>query len=144
MGLMHLPTGGPPDRPRPRSRAELLAKWRATADALRAVEAHVSGSALCEQFIEDLNDFEVESPHESLTLAQAAAASGYSPAHLRRLARDGIIPASGRGRAWRIARRGLPVKPSAVAPIVPPLQLLGAKAEQVVRDSAGVSNGTPR
>jgi hypothetical protein len=143
MGLMHLPAGDPPDRLRPRNRAELLAKWRATADALRAVEAHVSGSALCEQFLADLNGMDVESPDESLTLAQAVVESGYSPAHLRRLTREGVIQASGRGRAWRIARRSLPVKPGQVAASVARVHLLGAKAEQVVRASAGVSRESP-
>jgi hypothetical protein len=144
MGLMHLPAGVPQDRPRPRSRVALLAKWRATADALRAIDAHVSGGALCEQFIADLNAVEADSPDESLTLAEAAAESGYSPAHLRRLASRGVIQASGRGRHWRIARRSLPVKPSRVAAPATRVQVLGAKAEQVVRASAGVSHGTPR
>lgn len=143
MGLMHLPAGGPQDRPRPMSRAELIAKWRATADVLRAVEAHVSGGALCEQFIADLDAVEVESPDRSLTLAEAAAESGYSAAHLRRLARQGIILASGRGRAWRIVRRSLPVKPSQVAAPAARVHLLGAKAEQVVRASAGASRESP-
>lgn len=141
---MHLPAGGPPDRTRPRSRAELLAKWRATADALRAVEAHVSGCALCEQFIADLCGIDVESPDESLTLAQAATVSGYSPAHLRRLAREGAIPATGRGRTWRIARRCLPVKARQVAASAAGVHLLGAKAEQVVRTSVNVSRETSR
>lgn len=141
MGLMHLRAGNGPEQPW--SLAELLAKWRATADALRAVDAQVTGSALCEQFIADLNAIEVESPDESLTLAQAVTESGYSPAHLRRLSREGIIQASGRGSAWRILRRSLPVKPSQVAAPVARVHLLGAKAEQVVRASAGVSRETP-
>jgi len=140
---MHMRAGLPPERPRPQSRAELIAKWRANAEALRAVEAQVSGSALCEQFIADLNGIEVESPDESLTLAQAAAVSGYSPAHLRRLASRGVISASRRGRAWRIARSSLPVKPSQVARANSRVHLLGAKAEQVVRASAGVSRESP-
>ena len=47
----------------------------------------------------------------SLTLQEAAALSGYSGRHLRRLIESGAIPTSGHDKSPRILRSHLPRKP---------------------------------
>ena len=123
---------------------ELIAKWHARAVEYRKLAVRVDGAALCEEVIVDFRQADVDPAGELLTQAQAAEESGYTQQQLRRLAKLGKIRAAGGGRGWRIARRDLPRKPSAVARGLTKPHLLGAKAEQVVRESAGASNGTPR
>ena len=79
-----------------------------------------------------------------LTIKQAVVESGYSATQLRRLSRNGKLVTLGQGTEWRIDERNLPRKPSAVAPRLGTLHVVGAKAEQVVRESVGATNGTPR
>lgn len=123
---------------------ELIAKWSARRDAYELGGARVDGAPLCDEMVRDIQQLDASVDDELLSIADAALRSGFTATHLRRLISSGKLMAHGSGRA-RVVRLGdLPRKPSAVAPIAPPLHLLGAKAEQVVRDSAGVSNGTPR
>ena len=124
--------------------AELLAKWRCRAEVFRSCAARVDGATTCDEFVADLLGLDVESLDELLTMDRAVTESGYSAAQLRRLGREGKLIAIGHGSAWRISRRNLPRKPCAVAPRTGKLHVEGAKAEQVVRESVGASNGTPR
>ncbi len=101
-------------------------------------------AALCDRFVADLHALEIESAGELLTMEQAEVASGYSREQLQRLAREGKLRATGKGSQWRVARRDLPRKASVVAQRGDASHVPGAKAEQVVRDSVGASNGIPQ
>ena len=122
----------------------LMAKWHARAIEYHKLMVRVDGAALCEEIIADLRQADVETMNDLLTQSEAVQESGYTMQQLRRLAKEGKLLSSGRGRGWRVARRDLPRRPSLVAPPPTKPHLLGAKAEQVVRESAGASNGTPR
>jgi hypothetical protein len=126
------------------SRERLLAKWRDRAEEFRHVVARVNAAALCDAFVRDLDALDVRVDRELLTLGQASEISGYSAAQLRRLAKQGKLIASGRGRSWRIARADLPVKASAVAPRCEPLHVHRAKTGQDVRERVGLNHKTPR
>lgn len=122
---------------------ELIAKWSARRDAYQLGGARVDGAPLCDEMVRDIEQLDGAVEDEMLSISEAALRSGFTATHLRRLIKSGKLTAHGSGRD-RVVRRGdLPRKPNAVAPIVPPLQLLGAKAEQVVRASAGVSRESP-
>jgi hypothetical protein len=122
----------------------LIATWQTRAAAYRDVDARVEAAALCEQIVADLTRLVADRTDEWLTLEAAADWSGFSARHLRRRIRDGTLRATGRGDTLRILRDELPRKASTVAPRRVEPHLVGAKAEQVVRDSVGTSNGTPR
>ena len=124
--------------------SELIAKWSQYGVLLRTLAARVRGARLCEEMVADLEQMDRDSPDECLTIAETVAETGYGAAHLRKLLREGKIVGTGRGRALRIRRRGLPKKPGVVAPEGSRLHVLGANAEQVVRDVAGTSKGMPR
>ncbi len=122
---------------------ELIAKWSARRDDYKVGGARVDGAALCDEMLCDLQKLDVNVDDELLSISEAAQRSGFTATHLRRLIQHGRLSVKGKGRD-RVVRLGdLPRKPSAIAPKTPPLQLLGAKAEQVVRASAGVSSESP-
>jgi hypothetical protein len=99
--------------------AELIAKWEARATEYEQVGAQVSGATLCRTFLEDLASVRVANENRVLSLTEAAAWSGYSPAHLARLVRQGKLhtlraPES-RGRL-SFRQGDLPRKPGAPHP----------------------------
>ncbi|MEK7247377.1 MAG: helix-turn-helix domain-containing protein [Chloroflexota bacterium] len=122
---------------------ELIAKWTALGVAFRTGDARVEGAALCDQFARDLQQVNLTADDELVTVAEAAKVSGYSAQHLRRLVSKGQLAAERDERGIVIRRRALPKRPSLVAPEPPRLHVVGAKAEQVVRASAGVSRESP-
>jgi hypothetical protein len=126
------------------SRERLLAKWRERAEEFRHVGARVEAAALCDAFVRDVDALDIRIDREMLTLGDASEISGYSAAQLRRLAQQGKLTASGRGKSWRIARVDLPIKASAVAPRREPLHVHRAKTEQGVRERVGANQKTPR
>ncbi len=71
----------------------------------------VLGGPLCREFLADLEAVAQVATDELLTVAQAAAESGYSHEHVARMVREGTIPNAGRRRAPRIRRTDLPRKP---------------------------------
>jgi len=71
--------------------AELIAKWEARAAEYEDVGAQVSGATLCRTFLEDLANVQAANEHRVLSLAEAAAWSGYSTAHLARLVKQGKL-----------------------------------------------------
>ncbi len=96
--------------------AELIAKWEARAAEYDQVGAQVSGATLCRTFLEDLASVRAANEDRVLSLAEAAALSGYSTAHLARLVKQGKLhtlrlPES-RGRL-SFRRGDLPRKPGA-------------------------------
>lgn len=92
---------------------ELDAKWRSEAAVMDRRGASVSGGALIREFLRDLEAVRHDEAHLALTLAQAAAESGYSEGHVARLILEGKIPNAGRKRSPRVRRGDLPRKPTA-------------------------------
>lgn len=88
----------------------LAEEWRDEAETLRRRGAPQQANAL-ESAAEDLEDGLFRWWREPLTAEEAAAESGYSADHLRRLARQGKVPTAGDGGRLRIERRHLPRKP---------------------------------
>lgn len=122
---------------------ELVALWSSRRDAFRIGVAQVDGAAVCAEIVRDLQQLDIAAEDELLPLAEAAKRSGYSVTHLRRQIHAGILPSQGKGKDRVVRHRDLPRRAGTVAPESAKLQLLGAKAEQVVRASAGVSRESP-
>lgn len=97
------------------TRNELLSKWAEQAEQMRRRQVWVSGVELCLEFLEDFQRVEVSEQEAVLTLRQAAEISGYSPAHLGRLARDRKLrtlrPPGSKGHLT-FRRSDLPQKPT--------------------------------
>lgn len=116
MRLSDLPLGW-------RQRAEELRRWAAAEGAARALE----------QAAADLECALRESAMEPLDLDVAAAESGYSRGHLRRMIRDGKVPNAGTDDGPMILRCHLPHKPGASNGVAP-LRLKGSSSKaQVAR-----------
>ena len=94
----------------------LPADWRERAKALRRYGGETPAVAI-ERCADDLEATIRERDETTLSLVEAARESGYSRDHLGRLVRDGKIPNAGRPNAPRIARRHLPRKAPAQAPL---------------------------
>lgn len=92
---------------------ELLILWRADIDRFEAYGQSQAASVL-RQCASQLQETTHESAIAPLTLTEASAESGYSPAHLERLVRQGKIANAGRKHAPRIRRSDLPLKPGAL------------------------------
>ena len=99
--------------------AELIAKWEARAAEYEDVGAQVSGATLCRTFLEDLASVWAANEHRVLSLAEAAAWSGYSTPHLARLVKQGKLQTlrlpESRGRL-NFRQGDLPRKPGAPHP----------------------------
>ncbi len=92
------------------TREDFARRWRARRDELARLGAHVDGAKLCDEV---LTDFEavISAEDEALIgLHDAAARSGYSPDHLRRLHRLGKLPARRDGRRLFFRAGDLPKK----------------------------------
>ena len=100
----------------PASVEGLPADWRRKAKSLRRYGGETPATAI-ERCAEDLEATLRERDETTLSLVEAARESGYSRDHLGRLVRDGKIPNAGRPNAPRIARRHLPRKAPAEAPL---------------------------
>ncbi len=100
----------------PASVEGLPADWRRKAKTLRRYGGETPAVAI-ERCADDLDATLRERDETTLSLVEAARESGYSRDHLGRLVRDGKIPNAGRPNAPRIARRHLPRKAPAEAPL---------------------------
>ena len=89
---------------------ELAARWREDAAILRRRGAN-SHAEVLDSCASELEAAFGNRGSEELTLSQAARESGYSPEHLSRLVRRGLIPNAGRKGAPRVRRHDLPAKP---------------------------------
>ncbi len=90
----------------------LAASWREEAERLRTLEANGQAAAL-EQAARELDEAAAAWASEPLTISEAAAESGYSEEHLRRLARRGELPAHRNGgpkSRIQVRRGDLPMK----------------------------------
>ena len=94
-----------------RTTATLAREWAATATQLKRFGAAEIAKAVeeCARQLRDALDSEGDS---LLSLAEAAAISGYSVDHLSRLIRSGVIPNRGRKGKPSIARKDLPLRPT--------------------------------
>jgi excisionase family DNA binding protein len=90
----------------------LAVTWREEAERLRTLEANGQAAAL-ELAARDLDAAVTSWARELLTISEAAAESGYTEEHLRRLAREGELPAHRNGGAKsriKVRRGDLPTK----------------------------------
>ena len=99
--------------------SELVARWRAEADVLRRRGAEPLAVGL-ESCAVELEVWAKQHALEALTLAQAAAESGYSYSALQHLVADGKVKNAGTPHRPRIRRSDLPrrVQTAANAPVV--------------------------
>jgi hypothetical protein len=88
--------------------------WRAEAERLRHYGA-IGNATTLEAAAEQLDSALRADANVHLTIARAAAESGYSADHLERLLRDGRLPNVGRKHAPRVRRVDLPRKPNATS-----------------------------
>jgi hypothetical protein len=88
----------------------LIERWRREADLLRRHGA-VEAAATKEADARELEAFTEEYQLQTLSLAEAAAISGFSASHLGLLVNRGAIPNRGKpGGRPKIARKDLPKK----------------------------------
>ena len=90
----------------------LATSWREEAERLRTLEANGQAAAL-EQAAAELEAAAAAWASETLTISEAAAESGYSEEHLRRLARNGKLPVQRNGgpkSRIKVRRGDLPTK----------------------------------
>ena len=93
----------------PMALSELANRWRTEAELL-ARYGDDRGAHACRMHADELERAVREAEAEELTLAQAAAESGYSPDRLRHMVSGGVIPNAGEKGAPRIRRGDLPKK----------------------------------
>ncbi len=90
----------------------LSLRWREEAQRLRTLEAN-GQAATFEQAARELDAEATSWASELLTISEAAAVSGYSEEHLRRLAREGELPVERNGgpkSRIKVRRGDLPIK----------------------------------
>ena len=124
------------------TRHDFVTRWRARRDELARLGAHVEGAKLCDEVLADFEAVATAEDEALLGLQDAAARSGYSTDHLRRLHRRGKLPARRDGRRLFFRAGDLPRKPNVVD--VRPLRAYDpiADARRVAtRTSSGGSNG---
>ena len=91
----------------------LTAQWRTEAQVLRQ-RGQESLALMTESFASELEAALHQHDQATLTLREAAAESGYAEESLRRMVRDGTLPAerkAGKHGHIRVRRRDLPKKP---------------------------------
>lgn len=88
----------------------LVAKWEDEAATLRTRYGDHRLASLAEAHANELLGALTETADELLTLADAAAESGYTVAHLRHMMARGQVPNAGRRGRPRILRGSLPIK----------------------------------
>ena len=111
----------------------LVDYWRGQAETLRAYGANGAATAV-EQCATDLEEALDRLSSETLTLGEAADATGYSADHIGRMVREGTIPNVGRKGAPRVRRSDLPNKRKRrVAPVAERSQRGQNSNRQVVR-----------
>jgi excisionase family DNA binding protein len=93
----------------------LVQRWRKDAELLRQYRNHRQAEWLEDRAAELERALEEEGD-SVLSLAEAAARSGYSADHLRRLHRDGELTATRNGRRLLFRAGDLPKKSTAVDP----------------------------
>lgn len=95
-------------------------------------------ATMCESFADDLRNRIREWATEPLTVAEAAAESGYSESRLRDLLSEDRVTNAGEDGAPRIRRQDLPSKPGGQSPS---LELLEGGANQTIAEKALARRG---
>ena len=124
------------------TREEFTTRWRARRDELARLGAHVDGAKLCDEVLADFEAVITAEDEALLGLQDAAARSGYSSDHLRRLHRLGKLPARRDGRRLFFRAGDLPKKPPVVdARPVRAYDPIADARRVATRTSSGGSNG---
>jgi hypothetical protein len=124
------------------TREAFIKRWRARRDELARLSAQVDGAKFCDELLADFEAVITYEDEALLGLQDAAARSGYSSDHLRRLHRLGRLPARRDGRRLFFRAGDLPRKTNVVD--VRPIRAYDpiADARRVAtRTSLGGSNG---
>ncbi len=95
------------------TREDFLTLWRTRQSEWARIGALVDGARVCEDLLQDFEAVTRAEDDAELTLSEAAAESGYSTDHLRRLHRSGKLPAYRKGRNLFFRSGDLPRKPTA-------------------------------
>jgi len=96
------------------TRHEFITRWRARRDEFARLGAQVDGARFCDELLADVEAMLTSEGEALLGLHDAAARSGYSSDHLRRLHRLGKLPARRDGRRLFFRAGDLPNKPNVV------------------------------
>jgi len=124
------------------TRHDFMTKWRARRDELARLGAQVDGAMLCDEVLAEVEALLNSEDEALLGLQDAAAHSGYSSDHLRRLHRLGKLPARRDGRRLFFRAGDLPKKPNVVD--VRPLRAYDPHADArrvATRTSLGGTDG---
>src|SRR2546422_8202216 len=95
------------------TREEFVTRWRTRQSEWARIGALVDGARVCEDLLQDFEAVTRAEDDAELSLSEAAAASGYSSDHLRRLHRLAKLPAYRKGRNLFFRSGDLPRKPTA-------------------------------
>src|SRR5437016_13768566 len=95
------------------AREEFVIRLRTGQSEWARIGAVVDGARLCEDVLQDFEAVTRAEDDAELSLSEAAAESGYSSDHLRRLHRLGKLPAYRKGRSLFFRSGDLPRKPTA-------------------------------
>jgi hypothetical protein len=123
--------------------AHLPTAWRARAELLRRHGASEAAST-CDTCADELESAVHAADGRLLTLAEAAAESGYSRDHIGRLVRDAVIPNRGRPNAPRVRRGDLPCKSGISTPALTAGCPLAISKAQIARALIDPSHGDNR
>jgi len=124
------------------NREDFVRRWRARRDELARLGAHVEGAKLCDEVLADFEAVTTADDEALLGLQDAAARSGYSSDHLRRLHRVGKLPARRDGRRLFFRAGDLPRKATVVdARPVRAYDPIADARRVATRTSSGGSNG---
>ena len=124
------------------TREAFVQRWRGRRDELARLGAQVDGAKLCDEVLAEVEALLNSEDEALLGLQDAAAHSGYSSDHLRRLHRLGKLPARRDGRRLFFRVGDLPKKPSVVD--VRPLRAYDPHADArrvATRTSLGGTDG---
>ena len=113
------------------TREDFVVRWRTRLNEWARVGALVDGARVCEDVLQDFEAVTRAEDDAELSLSEAAAESGYSSDHLRRLHRLGKLPAYRKGRNLFFRSGDLPRKPT--APTSSPYDP-GADARRVITE----------
>ena len=124
------------------TREDFVARWRGRRDELARLGAQVDGAKFCDEVLADFEAVTTAEDESLLGLQEAAARSGYSSDHLRRLHRFGKLPARRDGRRLFFRAGDLPKKPNVVdARPVRAYDPVADARRVATRTSSGGSNG---
>jgi DNA-binding FrmR family transcriptional regulator len=122
------------------TREDFVTRWRTRQSEWARIGALVDGARLCEDVLQDFEAVTRAEDDAELSLSEAAAESGYSSDHLRRLHRLGKVPAYRKGRNLFFRSGDLPRKPTARTfspydPVADARRVLNERQEPRPRDS---------